>query len=77
MPPWKKKTKDEKYVFYEQLEELYNKVKGDTVRIILGDLNAKVGNKKMDMHVTGGESKHEERQRQLYKTHEIRRKKNN
>lgn len=47
------KTEDDKDEFYEKIKKVYN------TRIIIGDVNAKIGRELMYKHITGGGSKHQ------------------
>lgn len=49
-------TKDE---FYEQLEEIIDRIPITHVKIVIGDANAKIGNEDIFKSITGGESKHD------------------
>jgi len=46
--------------FYEELENVYNGAAGHDVKMILGDMNAKIGREKMYKPVIGQESIHME-----------------
>ena len=49
-----------KDVFYDQMENVYNNLPRNDVKIFLGDFNVKIGREEHYKSVTGGNSKHEE-----------------
>ena len=58
--PTEEAEDEEKDVFYTKLEEEINKVQRHDVKMILGDLNAKIGREEVYRHVIGKESLHKD-----------------
>jgi hypothetical protein len=57
--PTEDKTDDVKDSFYEELEHIFNKFPRYHMKILLGDLNAKVGREDIFKLTIGNESLHE------------------
>lgn len=57
--PTEIKEEEEKDSFYEELAKVIGKIPRYDVKIVLGDLNAKIGKEAMYNDITGGHSKHE------------------
>lgn len=58
--PTEEKDEETKDEFYEILEEMVQKIPKTDLKLVIGDMNAKVGREEIYREVTGGESKHEE-----------------
>ena len=58
--PTNEKTEEIKEEFYNLLEQNMNHIAGADTKIILGDLNAKVGKESIYKPTTGNESLHNE-----------------
>jgi exonuclease III len=57
--PTEEKTDEEKEKFYEDLEIVHNKIPKHDIVIILGDLNAKIGNEDVYQNVASKHTLHE------------------
>jgi Reverse transcriptase (RNA-dependent DNA polymerase) len=57
--PTEEKEDEIKDEFYEQLEEIFDRIPNNNIKLIMGDANAKVGNEEIFKSITGGESKHD------------------
>lgn len=57
--PTEEKDDEEKDEYYEVLEQVYESLPRQDIKIIIGDANAKVGKEEIYKEVTGGESKHQ------------------
>jgi len=55
----KEKTDEEKETFYEDLQVAHNKIPEHDIVIILGDLNAKIGEEYVYQNVAGKHTLHE------------------
>jgi hypothetical protein len=58
--PTEEKEDEVKEAFYEKLEEVYNSTSRNNVKIILGDLNAKIGWEEEFIPYISKESMHDE-----------------
>jgi exonuclease III len=58
--PMEEAEEEEKDEFYTKMEEEINKVQRHDVKMILGDLNAKIGREEMYRSTIGKESLHED-----------------
>ena len=58
--PTEDKDLGEKVEFYEKLGEIWEKIPNYDIKILIGDMNAKIGKEKIYNSVTGGKSKHVE-----------------
>ncbi|XP_022188473.1 craniofacial development protein 2-like [Nilaparvata lugens] len=58
--PMEESDEDAKDAFYDRLEQLYHEAPAHDVKIILGDMNAKVGREECYRPAIGKESLHEE-----------------
>lgn len=57
--PTEEADDEEKQQFYEELEETYEKIPSFDIKIVLGDMNAKVGKEERNVRITGRHSLHE------------------
>ena len=53
-------VEEKKDMFYEELARIMNGIPKYDIKIIIGDLNAKIGNEEIYKSITGGHSKHTE-----------------
>lgn len=58
--PTEEKEEEQKDTFYEELENVLDKLPRNNIQIVIGDVNAKIGKEDMFKSITGGESKHQE-----------------
>jgi hypothetical protein len=56
---YKEKEEEVKDYFYQQMEETYDSIPSNDIKVILGDLNAKIGKEKEYRGVIGTESLHD------------------
>jgi len=56
--PTEEKDDDEKHNFYEDLDQIYEECQKRDVKIIIGDLNVKIGQEDMHRPITGKYSLH-------------------